>query len=394
MSRESITASRVGLVVLVAIGVGVAALLVLGDRQNMFVRKNHYWIRFENTSGLAAGSTVQLSGVKVGSVDKIVLPSDLEQAELDVWISVAKRYEQRIRQDSVARIKTLGLLGDKYLEITSGSPGSAAVPEGGQIAAAPITDVDRLASAGEDVVNNIARISHQMADILGRIERGEGLLGKLLVDDETGTKMSDELTSTMTALRKLAEGLDDRRGTLGRLVHDRELADRLSGSIDKLDTLLNKVESGDGILPGLLNDAEQKARFDHALQSFDQAAEKLASITAALDKPGSNALVPKLLHDDEYGKRLSDELDQLLGHLRDVAQKLDQGDGSAARLINDPQFAEALEDILVGVNESRMLRWLIRNRQKKGIQKKFHDAGGAPDAEGAETGVPPPPTGP
>ena len=122
MSRESAVARRVGLLVLVAIAVGVAALFVLGDRQQLFVSKNRYKIRFQNVNGLAEGSTVQLSGVKVGSVDRIVLPGDMGESLLEVRIAVDARYEQRIRQDSVARIKTLGLLGDKYLELTSGSP--------------------------------------------------------------------------------------------------------------------------------------------------------------------------------------------------------------------------------------------------------------------------------
>ncbi|HSS78080.1 MAG TPA: hypothetical protein VLV54_15225, partial [Thermoanaerobaculia bacterium] len=47
------------------------------------------------------------------------------------------------------------------------------------------------------------------------------------------------------------------------------------------------------------------------------------------------------------------------------------GNGSAAMLINDPQIYDAVNDIIIGVNESRILRWLIQNRQKKGIEKRY-----------------------
>src|SRR5690606_37034202 len=171
---ESASARRVGLLTLVAVAVAAAAILLIGDRQNLFKQKNDYFVRFVSVSGLRPGSDVQLNGVNVGSVERIVLPREIGENLLEVHVSIDARYEQRLRRDSLARIKTLGLLGDKYLEITSGSPASDLVPEGGEIAAAPPTNVEQLAEAGEDVMNNIVTISHQMTGILGRMERGEG----------------------------------------------------------------------------------------------------------------------------------------------------------------------------------------------------------------------------
>jgi hypothetical protein len=63
-----------------------------------------------------------------------------------------------------------------------------------------------------------------------------------------------------------------------------------------------------------------------------------------------------------------------------VAAKLDSKDGTAGRLIADPAVADAINDILVGINESKTLRWLVRDRQKAGIQKRYEDAQAAPAA--------------
>jgi phospholipid/cholesterol/gamma-HCH transport system substrate-binding protein len=384
MSRESAAARRVGLLVLVALVLGSATIFVLGERQNLFVRKIRYLIHFDTVSGLAVGSTVQLNGVQVGQVERIVLPADTGVKLLEVRVSVDARYAERIREDSQARIKSLGLLGDKYIEIASGSPAAEAVPPGGEIPTAPVTDVERLAETGEDVVNNIATIAHQMTEIFGRLERGEGLLGKLLLDAETGERLSEEIDATMVALRKAAEGLQDRRGTLGRFVHDRELANRFASAVEKLDLLLTDAREGDGMLPALLTDAETKARLDRVLASLESASGKLAAVAEKLDDAGSDALAAKLLHDEELGRQVSTELAALLANLREVAEKLNRGEGSAARLINDPAFAEAIESIVVGIDESRMLRWLIRNRQKAGIEKRYEEAqpegDAAPDA--------------
>jgi len=373
MSRETAATRRVGLLVLVAVVLGSATIFVLGSRQNLFVTKNEYSIEFENVSGLSTGSNVQLNGVNVGSVQRIVLPKAMDEKNLEVWISIDSRFEARIRQDSQARIKTLGLLGDKYVDLLSGSPAAEIIPPGGQIPAAPMTDVDRLAETGEDVVNNIATIAHQMTSILGRLERGEGLLGKLLMDTETGDKVTEDLGETMGAIRTAAEGFQDRRGAVGRLVHDRETGDRLVAAIAKLDQLLDTVQSGAGPLPALLNDAATKERIDSVLSNLDRAATRLADVAERLDSGESDALVPKLLHDEELGRKISHDLEVLIGNLREISDKLNNGNGSAARLIGDPAFADALEDILVGINESKMLRWLIRNRQKKGIEVRYEE---------------------
>ena len=147
MSPETTAARRVGALVLAALAVLALAVLLIGDRQNLFQPKNRYFVRFVSVVGLRQGSDVQLNGVNVGSVERIVLPADTGENLLEVWITVDARYEQRIRRDSVARIKTLGLLGDKYLELTSGSPATEPIPEEGEIPAAPPTNA-RTAPSG------------------------------------------------------------------------------------------------------------------------------------------------------------------------------------------------------------------------------------------------------
>jgi len=194
------------------------------------------------------------------------------------------------------------------------------------------------------------------------------------MDPEAGEEVGEQLEATMSAVRKAAEGLSDRRGAVGRLLHDRELAERLASAIERLESVLAKAESGAGPLPALLDDAATKERLDRILANLEETTEKLGAVAGKLAKDGSQALGPKLLDDEEFGREVGAELTALLRNLREVAEKLNKGDGSAARLLNDPQFAQAGEDILVGVNESRILRWFIRNRQKKGIERRYEDS--------------------
>ena len=54
-----------------------------------------------------------------------------------------------------------------------------------------------------------------------------------------------------------------------------------------------------------------------------------------------------------------------------VSERIAHSQGTLGLLIADPEIYEAMNDIIVGVDESSMLRWLVRNRQQKGIKKRY-----------------------
>jgi phospholipid/cholesterol/gamma-HCH transport system substrate-binding protein len=192
---------RVGLVVLVAFAVLAVGIFLIGEKNNLFSRKNRYFIEFNSVSGLKPGNPVQLNGVDVGTVERVVLPQNPAEQHIQVWISVDAHYGERIRGpvdpliastsgagrpgSSQARIKTLGLLGDKYIDLSTGAPELPAIPNEGEIPAAQPTNVDALLASGEDVMSNVVEISASLSTILGRMERGEGLLGELTTDSES-----------------------------------------------------------------------------------------------------------------------------------------------------------------------------------------------------------------
>lgn len=378
MSRDPRATARVGLLVMVALALAGVAVFLLGEKQNLFRAKNHYYVRLASANGLQVGAAVQLNGVNVGQVVDVLLPEDMGETQLRVRLAVDARYEQRIRADSQARIKTLGLLGDKFVEVTSGSPAAPAIPEEGEIPSAPTTNVDQLVASGEDMMNNVLTISSQLAAILSRMERGEGLLGELTRDVEPGKKMTTELYATLESLRRAAEKIETGRGPMPRLLNDEALGDKLASSVDRLDAILARAESGEGVIGSLLSDAEQKAKLDRAFDALDRAAAAVAKIAERLE--ASEALLPKLLADEEYGRKVAADLERLLANLAVVSDKLAHGQGTAARLIDDPALYEAMNDIVIGIDESKFLRWLIRNRQEKGIEKRYDDAHKAGEA--------------
>jgi phospholipid/cholesterol/gamma-HCH transport system substrate-binding protein len=375
-------AARVGLLVLVAVAVLAFGVFLIGDQNNLFSRKNRYYIDFQSAGGLKQGNPVQLNGVDVGAVDRVILPTDPARKLIRVWITVDRAFAGRVRTDSRARIKTLGLLGDKFVEITSGSPGFPIVPSDGKVQAAPATNVDAILSSGEDVMDNVVTISHQLTNILARMERGEGLLGQLTSNTPDSLRMRRSLVGTFESFERIASTVENGDGPLPRLLNDRELADRLARAVVSLEAVTASVQNGPGLLPGLLNDPATRQSFDTTLATLNQVARDLQAFTADLES--SEALLPRLVKDEQYGREITEEVRQFVERLNTVSERLISGEGTAAKLINDPQIYRAVNDILIGVNESWMLRWLIRNRQKAGIEKRYDDAGGPPRSEAAE----------
>ncbi len=388
----STRAFRVGLVILVAVAVLTVGIFVIGDKNNLFSRKNRYYVDFNSVSGLKPGSPVQLNGVDVGTIKKVDLPENPKKRQIRVWLEVESRYAERIRgpvdasqvipgqPGSVARIKTLGLLGDKFIDIGSGAPEYSVIPSGGPIPAAQPTNVDALISSGEDVMDNVVQISHSLNKILDRMERGEGILGQLTKDTPQSRQLQESLVGTSESLQRIAMTIEHGEGPLPRLLNDRALADQLARSLDRFEGVLAQAQNGPGLLPGLLNDPSTKTRFDETLASLNQVGKDLEAFTAELET--SEALLPRLVKDEEYGREVAEQVRQFVQRLNEISRKVSEGEGSASKLINDPQIYEAVNDILIGVNESRLLRWLIRNRQKKGIVKRYEDTTKAIEEQG------------
>src|SRR2546423_6548969 len=222
---------RVGLLVTVALAVLMVFVFFIGSESKIFARKNEYKVRFDTVAGLAQGNPVKISGVTVGVVRDIELPRDPKQKDVFIELMVDRKFSERIRGDSRARLKKLGLLaGDSYIDITPGSPRFEALEPGSIIPAQRQTNVDQLISSGEDLVDNLVQISYSMKNILGRVDRGEGLIGELTSTPQTKQRITDTVLTTLNKTNAILAHVESGKGTLGRLVYDDKYGDQLTSS--------------------------------------------------------------------------------------------------------------------------------------------------------------------
>lgn len=389
---------RVGLLVSGALLILMIFLFFIGSEQKIFARKNEYEVRLENVSGLSQGNPVRMSGVTIGTIRDISLPQDPKQKQVEIQLMIDRKYAERLRGDSRARLKKLGLLtGDSYIDITPGSPRQPQLEPGTLIPAQRQTDVEALITSGEDLMDNLVQISYSLKNVLQRIDRGEGLLGEMTTAPETKQRITDTLLTTLNKTNAALTHMESGKGTIGKLIYDDKYGEELTASISEAARSLQALtaniqggfERGEGLVPALLNDAEGKQRVFELIENLRVTSANLSAFTTTLQT--GEGLVPRLLSDKEYGDEALTEFASLVRQLNATITKINSGEGTAGRLLTDPSMYESVNDILIGINESKLLRWLIRSRQQAGIEKRVEERQKAPIATPPPSVTPRPP---
>lgn len=370
---------RVGVVVLIALAATMIGVFMIGQRANLFRSKFPYETHFESASGLISGNNVSLNGVVVGSVIEVKLSGDPADRTVRVVYDVVRRWAPMIRKGTRASIKTRGLLGDKYIELEGGKPDEPEVPIGSEIPPAAGAGLEKFLEGSGDLLTDLSAIAKSLKNILGRTEQGEGFLGAITSNSDESVQLGNSFNATLHSLNSILAKVDRGQGLVGRLLIDekygKETSDSLAGAIHSVQTLLGKIDegvrTGNGAIPALLSDPEGKKKIYALVDNLSLAAVNLVKVTENLEK--GNGAIPILLHDAQFGKAFTGNLRSLSEHLDSISKKLDDGSGTAGKLINDPSLFDAANRLAVGVNESAILRWLIKDRQKAGIKKEYND---------------------
>src|SRR5579862_4974285 len=127
-------ALRVGVFLVVALAFLCAGVFLIGNKESLFAKTYRLKTDFQNVEGLDNGSEVRVGGIHEGTITRIDLPAELG-GKVTVEMKLHLATQNLIRKDSVASIKTEGLLGNKYLEISFGTEKADAVQDNDVIAA-------------------------------------------------------------------------------------------------------------------------------------------------------------------------------------------------------------------------------------------------------------------
>lgn len=202
MPKEKNYKWKLGVFSVAALIVAIAAIYFIGQQKNKFGSVLHIYSMFSSVSGLKVGSNVRLGGIDVGTVDAISLVTD---TTVQVDMIIQRKVQKFIKKDAKASIGSEGLMGDKVVTITAGTPGQQHVNSGDSLAGTKPIETDAIMASLKTSADNAAIITSNLADISSRITQGKGALGKLLRD----TTLSTNLSSTMRNLKSSSKKLDE-----------------------------------------------------------------------------------------------------------------------------------------------------------------------------------------
>jgi phospholipid/cholesterol/gamma-HCH transport system substrate-binding protein len=259
-----------GIFFLLGLIVLAAGLLIVGTNQNVFSRTFTIHTYLPDTQTLAEGTSVTLSGIEIGVIQKIDLATHEGRNMVKFDLKLRSEYQSRITSSSTCMVKSIGVLGDKFMEISLGNAGETPVRDGDVLTCLPAVDWEKVA---RDISGSITATLNRVEGVLYRMEKGEGTMGVLLNDSTLARRLESSLENLDATLSAVSGG----KGTLGRLVHDRELHDDLASVLNHLDEVSSRLAGGEGTLGRLIADSTLYVSAAGAATGADTAMARLNS---------------------------------------------------------------------------------------------------------------------
>ena len=173
-------AARLGAFIVAAATILAAGIFLIGGKQYLFTPTYRLQARFASVVGLDSGAEVRVGGVHSGSVRSVNLPGKPTD-QITVWMDLDRSTHNIIKQDSIATIKTEGLLGNEYVAISFGSANGADVADGGTLDSEPPFEMSDLfkktngiLDSSQEALGNVTHITANMSSIVTKIDKGQG----------------------------------------------------------------------------------------------------------------------------------------------------------------------------------------------------------------------------
>ncbi len=271
-ARELLLEMLVGAFMFVVL-LSLAFFTIILSRENYLAKTYPMEVVFEDVMGLRDGDNVVIRGMTVGKVKTLALGDD------GVHVTATLQRPLRLKEDYSIRVISTSVLGGRYLQVDEGRAG-AVLP-----AAAPLRG-----ETPRDFMLLAADVVADFREITAKVRAGEGTLGKLVTDEA------------------LYNDARDLMGQLKQAAGEGGLLAKLDGAAGNLEGITAKVRAGEGTLGKLVTDEALYNDVRDLVGQLKQAA-------------GEGGLLAKL--------------DGAAGNLESIAAKINRGEGTLGKLVNE-----------------------------------------------------------
>ena len=309
--------TRLGMFAAVIVLAAVTLVEILGGTER-FQRTYVLHALFSGTQELKKGDAVKMAGVEIGRVKAI----DLSETNNKVMVTLKLKEKYKVRTDAVAMVKYTGLMGQNFIGIDFGTPGSPYLSENNFIQTAEQPDISAVIQKINNVAGNVENLTKSftgdkidnllgpftdflkanqmpltvmianMQAISSQISQGKGSMGKLIYDDSLYNSAASSITNlqditsevkmTISDARKslnqvnsIFDNINQGQGTIGKLFKDDLLYRETALSMTNMREIFEKINRGQGSVGKLLNDEGLYKNAQLTLQKLDKATEGL-----------------------------------------------------------------------------------------------------------------------
>lgn len=343
---------KVGIFIAIGLLVGSVLIFLIGDERHLFDRAAHLRASFNDVGGLRVGGPVRMGGVDVGQVVSIDFGEREADRRVHVRFSLVARELVRVRRDSVVRIASKGLLGDKALDLTMGSPSQPAVRDGDEIRSEETDDIGAA-------IRNAGTALQRANDVLGNVVAAT----QPLANDRLGNDLLAIARDVRTITHQIAAG----PGTAHALLSDPAMTRRVESTIAALNVTAQRVADASGHVEAIAREARTGRGLVHALVYDRQGGEAVRNIasmasevaTITRDVRTGNGGLHRVIYGDDAAEALAN-VNAASASLRNVLQGVEQGRGTVGALLVDPSLYEDLKSLVGNVQRNEILRALVR----------------------------------
>lgn len=323
---KNMPAVRLGLFIFLGTLLLVLAVFLIGQKNALFSSTFNIKAYFNDVQGLRSGATVRLSGIDVGSVSGVEILNDTT-GRVEVSMSLQTDVERFIKTDTKATIETEGLVGNKVVVLRMGTSAAEPIKDGGVIQSQEPVSFSAIIAQTEGIMEYTKKMTKDLSEIIGGVNKGEGSIGKLFKDDELYNSATQLTEQADVSLKNITDELNRVTGLFDRLgVGVEKVVINVNRSVSDLDTIIAGVRDGKGVMGKLIvGGSEYDSTFATTLENVNKtsrdarlAASRLAENMEALKH---NWLFKSYFENRGYWDKAEYE-DKLDAKVKEIDQKI------------------------------------------------------------------------
>ena len=302
---------KVGALILLGLAIALVGIMSVGERQGLMKPKYFLVAVFGDVSGLQNGAPVRVSGYQVGVVNDIVMKEVGGRNKIVLKLRLEKSSQSSIRQGSIAKIGSMGLLGDKLVEIIPAKYDQPVLQNNDSLKTIEVMPPEEILARAAEIADTIRSAAQSLNVIIKKVEFGKGTLGKIIDDP----RMYVNLDSLLVTLNHLTMQIKSGQGTLAKLVKDPSLYNNLNQAAASVNTIADSLKRGQGSLGRMLREPD-------LYLALDSTSQRLNTILGRIER--GEGTLGGLSKDEEMYQKLksaSTELDALIKDIKKNPKK-------------------------------------------------------------------------